>query len=147
MIVYLFDKVLTQEAAVDVLLPGGWALHLYQHIGYINALSYINIHMLSYQRTGVFFSFLLAWRARLLSSFLVISIYADISDISTYKCTFYNYEIKEAVVYNNTTDERLISHFLPTNIKSFSDPAFSATKTTRKLTFEHLFWFWGNLHH
>ena len=57
MIVYLFDKVLTQEAAVDVLLPGGWALHLYQHISYINALSYINIHMLSYQRTGVFFFF------------------------------------------------------------------------------------------
>ena len=57
MIVYLFDKVLTQEAAVDVLLPGGWALHLYQHISYINALSYINMHMLSYQRTGVFFFF------------------------------------------------------------------------------------------
>ena len=57
MIVYLFDKVLTQEAAVDVLLPGGWALHLYQHISYINALSYINIHMLSYQCTGVFFFF------------------------------------------------------------------------------------------
>ena len=54
---------------------------------------------------------------------------------------FYNFEIKEAVLYNNTTDEKLISHFLPTNIKSFSDPAFSATKTTRKLTFEHLFWF------
>ena len=47
---------------------------------------------------------------------------------------FYNFEIKEAVLYNNTTDEKLISHFLPTNIKSFSDPAFSATKTTRKLT-------------
>lgn len=61
MIVYLFDKVLTQEAAVDVLLPGGWALHLYQHISYINALSYINIHMCCPINVQVFsFSFLLA---------------------------------------------------------------------------------------
>ena len=61
MIVYLFDKVLTQEAAVDVLLPGGWALHLYQHISYINALSYINIHMCCPINVQVFsFFFLLA---------------------------------------------------------------------------------------
>ena len=81
MIVYLFDKVLTQEAAVDVLLPGGWALHLYQHIGYINALSYINIHMRCLINIQVFsFFFLLA------CSFLVISIYADIlSQISQRK--------------------------------------------------------------
>ena len=86
-IVYLFDKVLTQEAAVDVLLPGGWALHLYQHISYINALSYINIHMCCPINVQVF-SFLSSscWRARLLSSFLVISIYADIlSQISQRK--------------------------------------------------------------